>query len=187
MSKFEVQRYTTTAISLHWLIALLIFAGWGLGFYMADLPLSPAKLRYFSWHKWIGVTVFLLAMIRVAWLATHAAPRLPNAISPWQARTARVSHSALYLLMFAIPVSGWLMSSAKGVQTIYFGILPIPNLIGKDKALGQILSDVHESLAYVLAALVVVHIAAALKHHFIEQDGVLKRMIPFLESPGSNS
>ncbi len=183
LSPSEIWRYTTVAISLHWLIALLIFAGWGLGTYMHDLPLSPDKLRYFSWHKWIGVTVFLLAVVRVGWLATHPAPRLSSSIPRWQARTARVTHFALYLFMFIVPLSGWLMSSAKGVPTVYFGVLPMPDLIAKDKALGKILEEVHEVFAYGLAFLVALHIAAALKHHFVDRDGLLARMLPFLSPP----
>jgi cytochrome b561 len=171
------------AISLHWLIALLIFAGWGLGFYMADLPLSPAKLRYYSWHKWMGVTTFILAFLRAGWLATHPAPRLPQVMPPWQTRTARTTHFVLYLLMFLIPLSGWLMSSAKGVPTVYFGVLPLPDLIGKDKALGDVLVQVHKWLAFGLAALVGLHIAAAMKHHFMDRDGLMERMVPFLKPP----
>ena len=183
----EIQRYTPVAISLHWLIALLIFAGWGLGFYMSDLPLSPVKLRYFSWHKWMGVTVFILAIVRAGWLATHAAPRLPHSILPWQAQTARATHIVLYVLMFIVPLSGWLMSSAKGVPTVYFGVLPIPDLIEKNKDIGEVLEEIHQWLAYGLAALVVLHTAAAIKHHFVDRDGLLGRMFPFLASPRSNS
>ena len=183
----EIQRYTSMAISLHWLIALLIFSGWGLGFYMSDLPLSPAKLRYFSWHKWIGVTVFILAMARVTWLATHPAPRLPFGMPRWQVQAARVNHGALYLFMFIVPLSGWLMSSAKGVPTVYFGVLPIPDLIEKNKEVGNFLGQAHQWLAYGLAALVAMHIGAALKHHVVDRDGVLARMLPFLTQPRSNS
>ena len=179
----DATRYTPVAISLHWLIALLIFAGWGLGFYMSDLPLSPAKLRYYSWHKWMGVTTFILVILRVGWLATHPAPSLPRAMPPWQTRTARVTHLVLYLLMFVIPLSGWLMSSAKGVPTVYFGVLPIPDLIGKDKAMGDVLVVVHQSLAFGLAALAGLHVAAAIKHQWMDRDGVMGRMVPFLKPP----
>ena len=180
-------RYTSVAISLHWLIALLIFAGWGLGVYMSDLPLSPAKLRYYSWHKWIGVTVFLLAMVRVGWLATHTPPPLSRDMPRWQLRSARLTHGALYALMFVLPFSGWLMSSAKGVPTVYLGVLPLPDLVAKDKALGDVLGSVHAALAYGLAALVVLHIAAAFKHQFIDRDGLLARMIPALAPRYSSS
>ena len=179
----QIWRYTTVAIFLHWLIALLIFAGWGLGIYMQELPLSPAKLRYYSWHKWMGVTVFILAMLRVSWLATHPAPRLSARLPRWQLQAARATHLALYLFMFIVPVSGWLMSSAKGVPTVYFGVLPLPDLLAKDKALGETLQEVHEALAYGLAFLVALHVAAALKHHFVDRDGLLARMLPFLAPP----
>lgn len=173
-----VTHYTPLAISLHWLMALLIFAGWGLGTYMHDLPLSPQKLRYFSWHKWMGVTVFLLAIVRVGWLATHRAPPPPSNSPRWQTRAARVNHVLLYLLMFIIPVSGWLMSSAKGVPTVYLGVLQLPDLLAKNKELGDRLAEVHELLAYGLAILVAIHIAAALKHQFIDHDGLIGRMLP---------
>lgn len=145
---------------------------------MHDLPLSPQKLRYFSWHKWIGVTVFLLAIIRVAWLATHRPPRLPQGSPSLQVMAAHANHFLLYLLMFLLPLSGWLMSSAKGVPTVYLGVLPIPDLVAKDEQLGENLEEVHELLAYALAILVAIHIAVALKHHFIDRDGLLSRMLP---------
>jgi cytochrome b561/polyisoprenoid-binding protein YceI len=172
--------YTRTAISLHWLIALLVFAGWGLGVYMHDLPASPDKARYYGWHKSIGVTVFLLALLRVAWRATHAPPPLPASVPAWQASASRVSHALLYLLILVIPLTGWLMSSAKGFQTLYFGVLPIPDLLGKDEPLGKLLERVHILLAFTLAGLVGLHLAAALKHHFVDRDAVLRRMLPVL-------
>ena len=171
-------RYTAVAIALHWTIALLIFGGWALGLYMHELPVSPAKLRYYSWHKWAGVTVFLLAIARVAWLATHPAPPLPARMSRLQTSLARASHGALYALMFILPLSGWLMSSAKGVPTVYFGIVPLPDLVAKNKALGAQLSEVHEVLAFGLAALVVLHVGAAIKHQLVDRDGLMARMLP---------
>ena len=110
---------------------------------MSDLALSPLKLKLISYHKWLGVTVFLLAAARLAWRATHTPPPLPAAMPAWQRYAAHGLHHLLYVLMFAIPLSGWLMSSAKGFQTVYFGVLPLPDLIGKDKALGDVLKEVH--------------------------------------------
>ncbi|HUR40040.1 MAG TPA: cytochrome b/b6 domain-containing protein [Verrucomicrobiae bacterium] len=172
--------YTRTAISLHWLLALLIFSGWGLGFYMHELPTSPQKLQYYSWHKWMGVTVFLLVLVRASWRLFNVPPPLPHTVPPWQVSASRVSHVVLYLLMLALPLSGWLMSSAKGFQTVYFGVLPIPDLLQKDKDLGELLAYVHWLLAFALAWLVALHVAAALKHHFLDKDGVLRRMLPAL-------
>jgi len=169
-------RYSTPAIVLHWLVALLIFVAFPLGLYMADLPLSPEKLKLFSYHKWIGVTVFMLAGLRVVWRLTQKPPPLPASVAGWQRRASAVAHGLLYLLILVIPISGWLMSSAKGVQTVWFGVLPLPDLIGKDKALGHLLEEVHETLNYTLLALVALHVAGALQHHFIERQPFLQRM-----------
>ncbi|MHB1215743.1 MAG: cytochrome b [Thiobacillus sp.] len=171
-----VMRYSTPAIVLHWLVALLIFAGFPLGLYMVDLPLSPDKLKLYSYHKWIGVSVFLLVAIRLGWRLTHTPPALPDGIAAWQRCASAVTHGLLYGLMIAIPLSGWLMSSAKGFQTVWFGVLPLPDLIGKDKALGEVLADVHVALNYTMLALVILHVGAAFKHHFIERQPFLQRM-----------
>jgi len=169
-------RYSTPAIALHWLIALLIFVAFPLGVYMHELPLSPDKLKLYSYHKWIGVSVFLLVAIRLGWRLTHTPPALPDGIAAWQRRASAVVHGLLYLLMIAIPLSGWLMSSAKGFQTVWFGVLPLPDLIGKNRELGELLAEVHEALNFTLLALVILHVGAALKHHFVERQPFLQRM-----------
>jgi cytochrome b561 len=174
-------RYTRTALSLHWLIALLIFAAFPLGIYMHDLPLSPFKLQLYSYHKWIGVTIFLLAVFRLYWRMTHRPPALPESMPRWERIAAESVHYLLYALLFLIPLSGWLMSSAKGFQTMWFGVLPLPDLVGKDKALGDLLQQVHELLNFTLLGVLGGHIGAALKHHFIERDDILARMIPWLD------
>ena len=178
--------YTRTAVTLHWIIALLIFTAFPLGVYMHELPLSPDKLRLYSWHKWIGVTVFLLALVRILWRSTHRPPLLPAAMPAWEKFAAHAVHYLLYALIVAIPLSGWLMSSAKGVQTVWFGVLPLPDLVAKDKELGDALKEVHESLNFLMLGLVIAHVGGALKHHFIERDDILARMLPFLgkKSPG---
>lgn len=175
------QHYTGFAIGLHWLIAIAIFATFTLGFYMVDLPFSPGKLQLFSWHKWAGVTIFLLALLRIVWRLAKGAPAAPAGMPGWQRLAAEWAHRLLYLLMIAIPLSGWLMSSAKGVQTVYFGVLPLPDLLPRDRELGDLLADMHAALNYLMAALVISHAAAALKHHFINRDEVLARMLPFLK------
>ena len=178
--------YTGTAKALHWLMALLIFGLLALGFYMADLPLSPQKLKLYSWHKWAGVTVFLLLIVRLAWRITHEPPAMPWQMSRLQQIAAHAGHLALYLLMVAIPLSGWLMSSAKGIQTVWFGVLPIPDLIPKDKEVGDALRDLHEGLNILLVVVLVVHVAAALKHHFLDRDDVLVRMLPAQRKAGND-
>lgn len=176
-------RYTRTALSLHWLIALLIFAAFPLGIYMHDLPLSPFKLKLYSYHKWIGVSIFLLMAFRLYWRMTHRPPALPGSMPRWERIAAESVHHLLYALLFLIPLSGWLMSSAKGFQTVWFGVLPLPDLVGKDKALGDLLQQVHELLNFTLFGVLGGHIGAALKHHFIERDDILARMIPWLKRP----
>jgi cytochrome b561 len=175
------ERYGAMAIGLHWVIALLMICGFWLGWIMTDIPgLTPTKLKYFSWHKWIGVTVFALAVIRVIWRATHAAPAMPD-MPHWQKGAAHLTHFLLYLLMLAIPISGYLYSSAAGVQVVYLGVVPLPTLIGPDKALKATLRLVHVALNYTLLVFFVLHVLAALKHHFVDRDGLLGRMLPFLK------
>ena len=171
-----VMRYSPPAVVLHWLMALLIFVTFPLGLYMVELQLSPDKLKLYSYHKWIGITVLTLVAIRVVWRLTHTPPPLPDSVAGWQRRASAIVHGLLYLLMIAIPLSGWLMSSAKGFQTVWFGVLPLPDLIGKDKALGDLLAEVHAALNFTMLALVILHVGAALKHHFIERQPYLQRM-----------
>jgi cytochrome b561 len=170
--------YTKTAKALHWLMAILLFGLLALGFYMHDLPLSPDKLKLYSWHKWAGVTAFLLLAVRLFWRLTHRPPALPDSMPKLMQFAAHAGHLLLYALMIAIPLSGWLMSSAKGFQTVYFGLLPIPDLLDKNKELGDLLGIVHKSLNLLFVAVLAGHIGAALKHHFIDKDDILTRMLP---------
>lgn len=173
------QRYSLLAIMLHWLIALLIVAAFALGVTMVDIPgITPIKLKYFSWHKWIGVTVLGLAGLRLLWRLTHAAPPHPLGMPDWQKTAAQGLHGLLYLLMFAVPVSGYFYSLAAGVPVVYLGVLPLPVLIAPDPALKPLLKLVHYALNMAMLAAVALHVAAALKHQFIDRDGVLKRMLP---------
>ncbi len=171
-------RYSTPSIGLHWLMALGLGGTLALGFYMHDLPLSPGKLQLYSWHKWAGVTLFLLAVLRLLWRLTHRPPALPLAMPALLKQAAHAMHWLLYALMLAIPFSGWLMSSAKGFTTVWFGLLPLPDLVGKDVDLGNRLQTLHLGLNVALLILVAGHVAAAIKHHFIDRDGVLASMLP---------
>ena len=170
--------YTRTAKSLHWLMAFLLLGLLALGFYMKDLPLSPEKLQLYAWHKWAGVTAFLLVWLRLAWRIAHRPPALPDSMPRPMQLAAHAGHVVLYLLMLAIPLSGWLMSSAKGFQTVWFGVLPIPDLIGKDKVLGDQLASLHGALNLLFVTVLLGHVGAALKHHLIDKDDILTRMLP---------
>jgi cytochrome b561 len=173
-------RYTLTAVVLHWLIALLIVGGFAVGLYMTGLKLSPDKLKLYAWHKWSGMTVLTLALLRIVWRWTHPAPPPLPGQPAWQLRAAHFTHLALYGLVLAIPLSGWLYSSASGYPVVMFGVkaLQLPDLVTRDKALATALKLVHETLNWTLAALVTGHVAAALKHALIDRDGTLARMWP---------
>lgn len=172
-------RYSSVAILLHWLIALLIVSAFALGVTMVDIPgITPTKLKYFSWHKWVGVTVLTLACVRLLWRLTHPAPLYTFAMPAWQKAAAHGLHGLLYLLIFAVPVSGYFYSLAAGVPVVYLGVLPLPVLIEPNPALKPLLKQVHYAFNMTMLAGVALHVAAALKHQFIDRDGVLKRMLP---------
>jgi cytochrome b561 len=175
-----MQRYSSIAIALHWLLAFLIIGTFTLGLVMTDIPgLTPTKLRYFSWHKWAGVTVLLLAALRLLWRLRNKPPAYPATMPAWQRRAAHTLHGLLYVLMFAVPLSGYFYSLAAGVPVVYFGLFPLPVLIDADPALKPALGALHYWLNMLLASLVVLHVLAAFKHLLFERDGVMQRMLPF--------
>ena len=180
MSTMPPERYTPTAVAFHWILAALIIANLAFGLYTVNLPLSPQKLKLFSYHKWIGITVLMLAAARLLWRLRHPAPALPDSMKPWEKQAAHAGHAALYALFFAAPLTGWLFSSAAGFQTVYLGVLPIPDLLSKDKEVADFIRFMHRWINYTMAAVIVLHAAAALKHHFVDRDDVLIRMLPFL-------
>jgi len=177
----QPQGYTRTAIGLHWIIAFLIIAAFALGLVMTDIPgFTMMKLKYYSWHKWLGVTVFFLAIVRVAWRLMFTPPPLDASISRLQQVAAHGLHMLLYVLIFAVPLSGYFYSLSAGFPIVYLGIIPIPSLIGPHPELADSLKEVHVVLVYTMAALVGLHVLAALKHHIIDRDTTLTRMLPFL-------
>lgn len=175
-----MQRYTKTAMLLHWLIAVMIIAAFFLGLTMVAIPgFSPTKLKYFSWHKWIGVTVLALVAIRLLWRLSHKPPAALASIPPFQHKLAEGMHYLLYFLMFAAPISGYLYGSAAGVPVVYLKLVQLPMIIAPDPELKALLKTVHYVLVMTMAGAVVAHALAALKHHFFDRDTTLKRMLPF--------
>ena len=178
----SAKRYSATAIALHWLLAIALIGIFAFGLYMTDLPFSPARLRYFNWHKWAGMTILLLSVLRLVWRITHRPPELPEAITRtmpgWQRMAHHGTHHLVYVLFFAIPLVGWMYSSAAGFPIVLFGKLSLPDLVSKSPDLAEALKPWHGYLAYALAALVLMHIAAVIKHQLIDRDGLLSRMIP---------
>jgi cytochrome b561 len=173
--------YSRTAVVLHWLIALFIACGFPLGVYMVDLHASPTKVRLFAYHKWIGMTVLALVLIRSIWRLTHTPP--PHLPMPrWQRLSAHSTHYLLYLLLIVTPLCGWLYTSATGYPVVYLKLWQIPDLVHKNKELADVLGEVHGDLAWALLGLVVLHSAAALKHHFVDHDSTLRRMLAWRRS-----
>ena len=176
------QRYTGTAIALHWILALALIGIFAFGLYMTSLPFSPARLKYFNWHKWAGMTILILSALRLLWRITHRPPALPDVVThampAWQQVAHHGAHHLMYALFFAVPLMGWVYSSAAGFPIVLFGVLPLPDLVGKSPELAEALKPWHGYLAYTLAALVVVHVAAVVKHQWIDRDGLLTRMMP---------
>ena len=173
----RLRPYSRVAIGLHWLLAAAIVGSLSVGVFMSDLDASPLKLRLYNWHKWAGITILLLSGLRLAWRLTHRPP--PDAPMPaWQRNSAHLTHALLYLLFFAVPLVGWAYSSAAGFPVVLFGVLPLPDFVGPDKTLAEAIKPWHGNLAFALAGLALLHAAAALKHHFIDRDGLLGRMWP---------
>lgn len=181
-SPAKSHRYTGTAIALHWILGLSLIGLLVFGWYMTGLPFSPTKLKYINWHKWAGISLLLLSALRLLWRLTHRAPALPEQMAAgmprWQHLAHHGVHYLLYALFFAVPLLGWAYSSAAGFPIVWFGALPLPDLLSPNAELAQALKPWHQIAAYSLAALIAVHIAAALKHQLLDRDGLLQRMLP---------
>ena len=173
-------RYTKTAIAIHWISAAVIIAAFVLAFSLDEMPLSPKKLQMISWHKWLGITALGLTAFRLLWRITHIPPEPVTTIPRWQQLSAIWLHRTLYFMLLVIPLSGWAMSCAKGYPVVYLGLIPLPCLLEKNLELGAQLLDLHEALNYALLGMLFLHVAAAIKHHIIERDETLARMIPWL-------
>lgn len=178
----KAARYSTVAIVLHWLLGLSIFAMFAIGIYMSDLPFSPLRLKLYNYHKWAGITFLILSVLRLLWRLLNRPPALPKkieqAMPSWQTKAYHGTHYALYALFFAVPLIGWAYSSAAGFPIVLFGVLPLPDFMSVDKEFAKQIKEFHEISAFALVGLAVLHIGAALKHHFIDKDGLVSRMLP---------
>ncbi|MEY4584499.1 MAG: hypothetical protein RJB10_996 [Pseudomonadota bacterium] len=178
----QAARYSTVAIVLHWLLGISIFAMFAIGIYMSDLPFSPLRLKLYNYHKWAGITFLILSVLRLVWRLLNKPPALPKAIEQampnWQTKVYHATHYALYALFFAVPLIGWAYSSAAGFPIVLFGVLPLPDFLAVDKEFAKQIKDLHEISAFALVGLALLHIGAALKHHFIDKDGLVSRMLP---------
>ncbi|MDZ4187588.1 MAG: cytochrome b [Hydrogenophaga sp.] len=170
--------YDRMAVSLHWLLAVAWVGLFAMGLYMSDLSFSPQQLKLYNWHKWAGMCVLALSVFRVVWRMTHPAPPLPNlaATPKWQRWAHSATHLVMYALFFAIPLLGWAYSSAAGFPIVWWGLWPLPDWVPVNSELADGLKLLHGLAAKALALLVVLHVVAALKHHSIDRDGLLRRM-----------
>lgn len=173
----QPSQYDAVAKSLHWLMAALIIGLWSVGLAMEEMPKGDLRSQIIGLHKAFGVVVLALVVLRLAWRATHAAPELPAAMPPLERLGAKLGHLALYGLMVALPVDGILMSQAGGRAVNVFGFV-LPTLVEKNEQMKHFWGEGHELLAWGLAAVVAVHVAAALRHHVMLKDDVLRRMLP---------
>jgi cytochrome b561 len=147
---------------------------------MHELPFSPFRLKLYNWHKWAGVTILFLSVLRLVWRVTHRPPALPASMSAampaWQHTAHHATHHLLYALFFIVPLTGWAYSSAAGFPIVWFGVLPLPDFVGADKTLAEVIKPLHKFSTFALAGLVVLHVAAALKHQLVDKDGLMARM-----------
>ena len=172
------RRWGAIAQLFHWLIVALILVQLWLAL-RADELTGMGKLRELARHKSVGITILMLVILRLLWRSRNPHPPLPDNLKPYERSLARLTHGALYTLLFAIPLSGWTMSSARGFPVSWFGFLQLPDLVPKNHTLYEWLVMTHVTLVCVLAVIVALHVAGALKHHFVHKDDVLRRMLPF--------
>jgi cytochrome b561 len=177
-SRKSPARYSAVAQAFHWVIAALIVTQFTLAYLADDLPIGAHKLALLARHKSFGMTVLMLAILRLLWRLRHPPPPLPSGMTSVERILARGTHIAFYVLLFAMPLTGWLMSSAKNYSVSWFGLFTWPNLIGKNQTAFDILLATHKTLSVLLFSIAVLHILAALKHHFWNKDDVLLRMLP---------
>lgn len=174
--KNTIDRFGMVAIFLHWIMALLILALIGLGLYMTRIPISAEKLKLYGWHKEFGILALMLVIVRLTWRLVNTTPALLS-LPSWERWAARAAHRTFYLLMFIVPISGWLLTSAAGLPVSFFGWFLLPNLISASEANRLLYTEIHEWLSYALIAVFCLHVSAALKHYFINKDDIMQRII----------
>jgi cytochrome b561 len=172
------QSWGAGAKFFHWTMAALILFQIMLGVMAVTWPVSPTKLNLFVWHKSFGVIILTLVVLRLLWRITDVTPALPDGMPAWERVAARVSHTLLYGLMVALPITGWIINSAANIPFRIFWLVPLPPITGPDKALADLFAQIHGALALTLVVVLVAHIGAALRHHFAKHDKVLVRMLP---------
>lgn len=163
---------------LHWLVVVLILVMAWIGLRMGDMPNGPDKIATYAMHKSIGISILALVLLRLSWRLYAGAPAAVPGTPAWQERVASLTHWALYALLLAIPLSGWVLNSASGFPLQWFGLFNLPAIVGRDHGLHELAEEVHEWLFWAMVALAVAHAAAAFYHHLFQRDATLARMLP---------
>lgn len=180
------ERWGWVSIGIHWLSLLMVLSLVVVGFVMQELPNSPTKIEVYALHKSFGLTLLALTVLRLLWRLVAGTPAAVPGTPRWQQAAAQVSHGALYAILLAMPLSGWLYNSASGFPLKWFGLLSLPKLSGYDADVKAFALGMHEWLFIALAVVVSVHAAAALKHHYFDRDATLARMLPGLPPPAGS-
>ena len=178
MLRNDADSWGAPAKLFHWVMAALILAQIALGVMAASWRVSPTKIELFFWHKSTGMLILALVALRLLWRLANPPPELPSGIADWERAAARLSHLLLYVLMIALPVTGWIVNSASNVPFRIFWLIPLPAIVAPDEPTADLAALVHGGLATLLALALVAHIGAALRHHFVKRNTVLIRMLP---------
>lgn len=174
----------SVAKSFHWLLAVLIVGQLVLGWIAEDMRFSPGKLELFVWHKSIGLTILLLVFLRIAWRLRNPPPDPLTDPGLWETRLATLGHRLLYLLIVAVPLTGWWISETSRIPFRLYWQVPVPDLLPADKAWSELAANIHGALTTLLVVVLVIHVLAALRHHFLLRDATLSRMLPDLRRSG---
>ncbi|HQW82487.1 MAG: cytochrome b [Rhodanobacteraceae bacterium] len=178
-AKSDATRWGSVAKCLHWLIAIAVIGLLVGGLTMTDMKVSPDKFRWYALHKSFGVTVLVLMLLRFAWRGIDGRPQAVPGVAPIVAFAAHSVHRLFYVALIVMPISGWVYNSASNFPLQWFGVLQLPAIVAPDKDLKHLAHTVHEVLAWTIITLLLVHVAGALIHHFIDRDDTLRRMLPF--------
>lgn len=172
-----VKRYSTGSKLLHWVIAIIVITMLSLSFFLDDVP-DEYKSTAFMMHKSFGLTVLILMIIRFVWILHKGKPSLPISIPLWEKILSHLVQYSFYILLIAMPICGWIMSVAGGRVPTFFGLFYLPLPIAENKPLSKLMLQCHQIIAWILIVLIILHVAGAIKHHFIDKDKVLRRMLP---------
>ncbi len=177
VQEFTVSHYNRFLVLIHWFMAVGLLVAVCVGLYMVSIPgITPIKLKLYNWHKWLGVSLFFLILVRIVVRSLSRVPAYPDDWSKRQAMWVKLGHFALYVCMVLVPIWGYLFSLAAGFPVVWLGLIELPTLIEKNAELKELFRILHESFSKVLIVLIVGHIVMALKHHFMNQERLLDRM-----------